>query len=121
MDQVQLNASFLSRYPQELSGGQRQRVAIARAFILDPKVMILDEPTSALDTAVGHEIVKLLMLLQRTKKVSYLLISHDLNLVRSIAHRVMVMHQGVIVEQGDNKVIFGSPTNAYTKKLLEMI
>ena len=121
LDQVQLNASFLSRYPQELSGGQRQRVAIARAFILDPKVMILDEPTSALDTAVGHEIVKLLMLLQRTKKVSYLLISHDLNLVRSIAHRVMVMHQGVIVEQGDNKVIFGSPTNAYTKKLLEMI
>ena len=118
LQEVGLTSELAHRYPHELSGGQRQRVAIARAAVLKPKLIILDEPTSALDRSIQGQILQLLDQLQRQHQISYLFISHDLQVVRSISHRVIVMRQGEIVETGSSEQIFNRPSHAYTKALL---
>jgi len=105
-------------YPHEISGGQKQRVMIAMAIACQPKLLIADEPTTALDVTVQKDILELLKEIQHTTKMSILFISHDLALVSEFAHRVMVMYQGEIIEQGDTKTLFNSPQHAYTKALL---
>ncbi len=121
LKQVGLTAEFLDRYPHELSGGQRQRVAIARALVLNPKLVILDEPTSALDRSIQADILDLLRKLQTDLHLSYIFISHDLKVVRAMAHKMIVMHQGRIVEQGAAQEIFESPQHPYTKMLLNAV
>jgi len=116
---VQLSEDFLKRYPHELSGGQRQRVAIARALILKPKLIVLDEPTSSLDLSIQTHILSILKDLQKKYQTSYLFISHDLRVIKSISHRVIVMKRGKIIEQGTAKEIFSKPQTTYTKELIK--
>ena len=118
MTEVGLNPETMDRYPHEFSGGQRQRIAIARAMILRPKLLVLDEPTSALDMTVQVQIVDLLRDLQQKYGLAYLFISHDLNVVRAMSHRVMVMKQGDVVESGTAEQIFTAPEHPYTQQLL---
>ncbi len=115
---VGLDPAAMDRYPHEFSGGQRQRIAIARAMALDPKFVVLDEPTSALDMSVQAQIVELLRGLQAKRKLGYLFISHDLKVVRALSHRVVVMQNGKVVEEGPAEAIFASPREAYTQALL---
>jgi microcin C transport system ATP-binding protein len=116
--EVGLDPAAMERYPHEFSGGQRQRIAIARAMVLKPKFVMLDEPTSALDMSVQAQIVDLLRDLQARHGLSYLFISHDLRVVRALSNEVVVMRDGVIVEQGPSEQIFTKPKQAYTKALL---
>ncbi len=102
-------AEAMDRYPHEFSGGQRQRIAIARAMVLEPKFVMLDEPTSALDMSVQAQIVDLLRELQKDHDLAYLFISHDLKVVRALANDVVVMRNGVVVEQGTARQIFEPP------------
>jgi len=118
MAEVGLDPATMARYPHEFSGGQRQRVAIARAMILHPKLLVLDEPTSALDMTVQVQIVELLRALQRKWGLAYLFISHDLRVVRALAHKVIVMQAGDVVEAGEAQVLFASPRTAYTRTLM---
>jgi microcin C transport system ATP-binding protein len=118
MEEVGLDPAAMGRYPHEFSGGQRQRIAIARAMILRPKLVVLDEPTSALDMTVQVQIVNLLRDLQRRHGLAYLFISHDLRVVRAMAHRVIVMRAGDVVEQGPAEVILSQPQHAYTQALM---
>ncbi len=110
--------NLLQRYPHEFSGGQRQRIAIARALIVNPQTLILDEPTSALDVTIQQQVLTLLQKLQRERGLSYLLITHDVDVIRAMAHEVLVMKDGVIVEQGSVDAVLSSPREAYTKLLV---
>ncbi len=121
LEDVQLPINFINRYPHELSGGQRQRVAIARAIVLNPKVIILDEPTSALDVSVQIQVLDLLKTLQRDLDLSYILISHDMNVIQAMSHYVMVMKDGKIVEEAPRAKLFKNPKSPYTKTLLEAV
>jgi microcin C transport system ATP-binding protein len=117
--EVGLTPDMKERYPHEFSGGQRQRISIARAMVLKPEFVVLDEPTSALDLSVQAQIIDLLKELQLKHGLSMLFISHDLRVVRAIAHRIIVMNKGVVVEEGDNRQIFEAPQQAYTRNLIK--
>ncbi len=116
-----LDETFLDRYPSELSGGQRQRVAIARAIILEPDLIVADEPTSALDVSVQLQIINLINRLKTEKNISFLFISHDLNVVGLLSERIVVLYKGKIMEQGDGKKIIKNPLHPYTKLLIESL
>ena len=113
--------NFLTRYPTELSGGQKQRVCIARALAANPDLIILDEPTSALDPLVAEEILKLLRRLQAELSLSYVLITHDLDVVHRIAHRTAVMLRGSFVAFDETERIFEGPFHPYTEKLVTAV
>jgi ABC-type microcin C transport system duplicated ATPase subunit YejF/ABC-type microcin C transport system permease subunit YejE len=115
--EVDLDPDTRHRYPHEFSGGQRQRIAIARAMVLEPRFVVLDEPTSALDVSVQAQIVGLLRRLQARHRIAYLFISHDLRVVRAMSHRVLVLKDGRVVEQGTAEEIFATPREAYTRTL----
>jgi microcin C transport system ATP-binding protein len=118
LSEVGIDPASMERYPHEFSGGQRQRIAVARALALDPKFVILDEPTSALDMAVQAQIVDLLRELQQKHNLAYLFISHDLKVVRALSNYVVVMRNGIIVEQGTAEELFSKPKEDYTKALI---
>ena len=119
LEETGLPAAAMTHYPHEFSGGQRQRIAIARALVLKPRFVVLDEPTSALDMSVQAQIVELLRRLQRDHGMAYLFISHDLKVVRALAHRIVVLRAGRIVEQGETEALFAAPHEAYTRALME--
>ena len=118
---VGLRRADASRYPGEFSGGQKQRIGIARALALQPKILALDEPVSALDVSIQAGIINLLLDLQREFNLSYLFVSHDLSVVKHLAHQVAVMHRGAIVEYGDSEQVFTNPADEYTRRLLAAI
>ena len=118
LQEVGLSPALMSRYPHEFSGGQRQRIAIARALVLKPALILLDEPTSSLDVSVQYQVLELLADLQRKYGIAYLFISHDLAVIRAMAHRVIVMKDGLVVESGKTSDVLNSPQEAYTQKLL---
>ncbi|WP_042273038.1 ABC transporter ATP-binding protein [Paraburkholderia heleia] len=117
--EVGLDRTALQRYPHEFSGGQRQRIAIARTLVLEPRVIVLDEPTSALDVSIQQQVLRLLTDLQRKYNLGYVFISHDLAVIGAMAHRVVVMQNGAIVESGEVSNIFDRPAHPYTRKLLK--
>jgi len=119
LQEVGLDISMLTRYPHEFSGGQRQRIAIARVVVLEPRLIMLDEPTSALDVSVQKQVLELLAELQKNHGISYLFITHDLAVVRSMAHQIMVMQGGKVIEQGETTEMFEQPKEEYTRRLLQ--
>lgn len=118
LHEVGLPESCAARYPHEFSGGQRQRIAVARAIILEPELLVLDEPTSALDRTVQKQLVTLLRDLQARRQLSYLFISHDLAVIRAMAHRIMVLKDGEVIEQGACLDVLSAPKHAYTQALI---
>ena len=118
LSEVGLSPEMMSRYPHEFSGGQRQRIAIARALVLKPAMILLDEPTSSLDVSVQYQVLELLAELQRKHGIAYLFISHDLAVIRAMAHRVIVMKDGRVVESGTTSEVLSAPRESYTQRLL---
>ena len=116
--EVGLEPAMQDRYPHEFSGGQRQRIAIARALVVKPKFLVLDEPTSALDMSVQAQITRLLRDLQQKHNLAYMFISHDLRVVRVMAHEVIVMKDGKVIEGGPAEEVVKSPNTPYTKALM---
>jgi ABC-type uncharacterized transport system, duplicated ATPase component len=110
-----------NKFPHEFSGGQRQRIAISRALILKPKILILDEPTSALDITIQNQILNLLKNLQEKYSLSYIFISHDMNVIRSVSDKIMVLKNGKIIEHGNAESIFTNPEKNYTKNLIKTV
>jgi peptide/nickel transport system ATP-binding protein len=121
LDIVGLHHGDATRYPAEFSGGQKQRIGIARALALQPKILALDEPVSALDVSIQAGIINLLLDLQERFDLSYLFVSHDLSVVKHLAHQVVVMYRGAIVEQGDGDEVFTNPQHEYTRRLLDAV
>ncbi|HBB17535.1 MAG TPA: peptide ABC transporter ATP-binding protein, partial [Syntrophus sp. (in: bacteria)] len=118
---VGLDREQMTRYPHEFSGGQRQRIGIARALILNPSLIIADEPVSALDVSIQAQILNLMKRLQQDFALTYLLITHDLGVVRHMSDRIAVMYLGKIVELGDAEAVCGRPAHPYTKALISAI
>jgi microcin C transport system ATP-binding protein len=116
--EVDLLPEMADRYPHEFSGGQRQRIAIARALVLKPRLVVLDEPTSALDVSVQAQVVDLLRALQAKHRLAYLFISHDLRVVRAMAHRIVVLKDGRVVEEGEAEAVVAAPQQPYTRALM---
>ena len=117
--EVNLDESTLHRFPHEFSGGQRQRIAIARAIIMNPEFILLDEPTSALDLSIQAQIIDLLRSLRRNHNLSYIFISHNLKVIRSLCHYTLVMKDGKVIEEGITKDVLDNPINEYTKQLVQ--
>ncbi len=118
LEEVGLDPAMAERYPHEFSGGQRQRIAIARALVLKPRLVVLDEPTSALDVSVQAQVVELLRDLQARHRLAYLFISHDLRVVRALAHRIIVLKDGRVVEEGEAERLTAAPREPYTRALM---
>src|SRR3954468_1594487 len=118
---VGLRRADADRYPAEFSGGQKQRIGVARALALQPKILALDEPVSALDVSIQAGIINLLLDLQDRFSLSYLFVSHDLSVVKHLAHQVVVMYRGAVVEQGDSQEVFSNPQHEYTRRLLSAV
>jgi ABC-type glutathione transport system ATPase component len=121
LERCGMTAAALSRYPHEFSGGQKQRIAIARALALSPSLIVCDEPTSALDVSIQAQILNLLADLQRDLGLSYLFISHDMGVIQHMCPTIAVMRRGVIVEQGPRERVLATPSEEYTRKLLESV
>lgn len=121
MEQVGLNPQWVNRYPYEFSGGMRQRIGIARALAVDPKLLLCDEPISALDVSIQAQIVNLLMDLREQNGLTYLLISHDLSMVKHVSDRILVMYLGEVVEESDADELYAQPLHPYTKALISAI
>ncbi len=121
LEQVGLKAADVEKFPHEFSGGQRQRIAIARALIVKPKFLILDEPTSALDLSVQAKILNLLLDLQREFRLTYLFITHDMNVIKHISDRINVMYLGKLVESAETEELFERPLHPYTRALLSSV
>ena len=121
LELVGLSEEYYNRFPNQLSGGQRQRVAIARAIILKPQILICDEPTSALDVTIQSQILDLLNDLKQKLKITIILISHDIAVVKYFSDRIIVMYNGQIVETGNSEDIINNPKETYTKKLMSSV